>query len=191
LTGQRHISSQRQLSVGLFQFFPAPAFRRSGGLPMKPFVLVSIPFIFASGVAFAGSIDGNGALALASLVANRSPEVIAVNRFVLARFLNGHTNVHYPQGKKISVKANSVSCKTSNVDITEHSCELSFGAKKVAMHGRRAHELYATLAEVGVPPDGAAGSIFEALSNLDCVIDPAEVKQKTGGGAHCGYDPAH
>jgi hypothetical protein len=40
-------------------------------------------------------------------------------------------------------------------------------------------------------PDGAAGSIFEALSNLKCTIDPNEVKQKSGGGAECQYAPAN
>src|SRR5438105_3577295 len=32
--------------------------------------------------------------------------------------------------------------------------------------GRKAHELYPTLAEVEVPPDGAVGSGFEAVSDL-------------------------
>ncbi|MGH6868686.1 MAG: hypothetical protein ACREDA_07445, partial [Methylocella sp.] len=88
------------------------------------------------------------------------------------------------------VAASAVTCRASDVDITRHSCDLTFGAKKVTTRGRKAHELYATLAEVGVPPDGAAGSMFEAVSNLDCAIDPAEVKQKAGGGAHCTYAPA-
>jgi hypothetical protein len=159
---------------------------------MKPFVLLSAPFLLATAAAAsAGSVDGNGALALAAIVGEHSPNVIAVNKIVLSRFLNGQTNVHYPPNKKIEVKADSVSCKTSNVDITEHGCELTFGAKKATLHGRKAHELYATLAEVGAPSEGAAGSVFEAVSNLDCTVDPAEVKQKAGGGAHCGYDPAH
>jgi hypothetical protein len=55
--------------------------------------------------------------------------------------------------------------------------------------GRRAHELYATLAEIGVQADGAAGSTFEALSNLKRAIKPSEVQQKAGGGAHCDYSP--
>jgi hypothetical protein len=68
--------------------------------------------------------------------------------------------------------------------------DLTFGAKKIPTRGRKAHELYATLAQVGVPPDGTAGSIFEAVSNLDCTIEPDEVKQKAGGGAHCTFVPA-
>jgi hypothetical protein len=158
---------------------------------MKLFAAMLIPLTVAISPAFAGSIDGNGALALAALVAEHSPNVIARDKLVLLRFLNGQADAHYMGAKKISVKADQLSCRASNVDITQHSCDLTFGAKKPSFNGRKAHELYATLAEVGVPPDGAAGSIFEALSNLDCTIDPAEVKQKAGGGAHCSYDPAH
>lgn len=109
---------------------------------------------------------------------------------MLEKFLNGQTKVAYPPNKKITIVAGAVTCRASNVDITQHSCDLTFGAKKVAPQGRKAHELYEILAEVGVPPDGAAGSIFEAVTNLDCTIDPVEVKQKAGGGAHCTFDPA-
>jgi len=40
----------------------------------------------------------------------------------------------------------------------------------------------------GVPSDGAAGSVFESLSKLNCTIDPAEIKQKAGGGANCAFE---
>jgi hypothetical protein len=158
---------------------------------MKPIALMAVPLAFASQAALAaGSVQGNGALALAALVGEHSPHVKPLEKIALLRLFNGQLTTPYPANKKISVKADAISCKTSNVDITEHRCELTFGTKKIVTNGRRAHELYATLAEVGVPPDGAAGSIFEALSNLDCTIDPDEVKQKAGGGAQCGYDPA-
>ncbi|MGH6835466.1 MAG: hypothetical protein ACREC9_07945 [Methylocella sp.] len=157
---------------------------------MQPIALLTIPLLIANQAAFAGSADGNSALALAALVAEHSPSVNAIDKTVLAKFLNGDTNVHFPPTKKIAVAAAAVTCRASDVDITGHRCDLTFGAKKVTTHGRKAHELYATLAEVGVPPDGAAGSIFEGVSNLDCAIDPAEVKQKAGGGAHCTYAPA-
>jgi len=157
---------------------------------MKPIAFLTIPLLLANHAAFAGSADGNGALALAALVAGHSLGVNAIDKHVLAKFLNGYANVRYPPNKKITVSAGAVTCRASNVDITLHSCDLTFGAQKVTTHGRKAHELYATLAEVGVPPDGAAGSIFEAVSNLDCTIDPGEVKQKAGGGAHCAFAPA-
>jgi hypothetical protein len=40
------------------------------------------------------------------------------------------------------------------VDIASHSCDLSFGGQVVSLTGRSAHELFATLEESGVEPDG-------------------------------------
>ena len=40
----------------------------------------------------------------------------------------------------------------------------------------------------GVPPDAAAGSVFESLSKLNCTLDPGEIKQKAGGGASCSFE---
>jgi hypothetical protein len=158
---------------------------------MKPIAILAIPFALASQAALAGSIDGSGALAIATLIGEHSPAVKAMDKIVLLRLLNGQINTPYPANRKVNVTADAVSCRASNIDITEHLCELTFGAKKVTMNGRRAHELYATLAEIGVASDGAAGSTFEALSNLNCTVDPGEVKQKAGAGAHCSYDPAN
>jgi hypothetical protein len=154
---------------------------------MRQIVVGSATLLLATAAAFAGSIDGSSALALAALVAEHSPNVKAGDKLLLEKFLNGRV---YSYRKKINVAASGITCKASNVDITSHQCDLTFGEKKLTTHGRKAHELYATLAEAGVPPDGAAGSIFEAVSNLDCTIDPAEVKQKAGGGAHCTFDPS-
>ena len=94
-----------------------------------------------------------------------------------------------PRARK-SVTTAKLTCKASNVDIDAHSCDLTFGGKDVTLNGRRAHELFATLAEIGVEPDGAAGSIYEAFANLKCTVDPNEVKQMAGGGAHCDFAPA-
>jgi hypothetical protein len=154
---------------------------------MRPFVLCVAPLLLASSAALAGSVEGSSALALAALVAEHSPDVKAGNKLLLEKFLNGRV---YSYGKKINVAAGGINCKASNVDITLHECNLTFGAQKITTRGRKAHELYATLVEAGVPSEGAAGSIFEALSNLDCTIDPSEVKQKAGGGANCTYAPA-
>jgi hypothetical protein len=43
----------------------------------------------------------------------------------------------------------------------------------------------------GVPSDGAAGSVFESLSNLSCTLDPKAIKQKDGSGANCSFDPGN
>jgi len=152
------------------------------------FILVAASLTLSS-AASAGTADGNGALALAALVGETSPLLDAGDKTVLAKFLNGQTNVIYPAGQTISVTAAKLTCRASNVDLTSHSCELAFDSKTVMLSGRRAHELYATLAEIGVQADGAAGSTFEAVSNLKCAIDPNEVKDKSGGGAHCDYFP--
>jgi hypothetical protein len=142
-----------------------------------------------SSAALAESADGNGALALAALVAENSPLLGATDKAVLAKFLNGQTNVAYPAGETTLVSADKITCRASNVDITEHSCDIAFGKKTVMLMGRRAHELYTTLAEIGVQVEGAAGSSFAALSNLKCAINPSEVQDKSGGGAHCDYSP--
>jgi hypothetical protein len=151
-------------------------------------ILVAALLSFSS-AALAESADGNGALALAALVAENSPLLGATDKAVLAKFLNGQTNVAYPAGETTLVSADKITCRASNVDITEHSCDLAFGKKTVMLMGRRAHELYTTLAEIGVQAEGAAGSSFAALSNLKCAINPSEVQQKSGGGAHCDYSP--
>lgn len=146
------------------------------------FILVAA-IVSLSGQAHAETADGNGALALAALVAENSPLLGATDKTVLAKFLNGQTNVTYPAGKTTFISVDKITCRASNVDIAYHSCDLVFGKKT------RAHELYATLAEVGVQADGAAGSTFEAVSNLKCTIDANEVKQKSSGGAHYDYSP--
>lgn len=152
-------------------------------------LILAAAMLSFSSAALAESADGNGALALAALVAENSPLLGATDRAVLAKFLNGQTNVAYPAGETTLVSADKITCRASNVDITEHSCDLAFGKKTVMLMGRRAHELYTTLAEIGVQAEGAAGSSFAALSNLKCAINPSEVQDKSGGGAHCDYSP--
>ena len=89
----------------------------------------------------------------------------------------------FPPNRKISVTADSVVCRASNVDITSRTCELAFGAGKRLLKGREANELTATLAAAGVAPEGAAGSIIESITKLACTIDPNEIRQKAGGNA--------
>jgi len=156
---------------------------------MRKAALLAIPLLLAGHSAFADSAGGNGALALAALVAENSPAVSGFNKTIMARMLNGNLAFAYPAGHTILVKADCVVCRASNVDISAHSCQLKFGPVTHNLTGRRAHELYATIGEIGVFPDGAAGSVFEALSHLDCTIDPNMVKQRAGGGASCTYTP--
>ena len=137
----------------------------------------------------AATASDGSALALASLVAEHSPLLSAYEKKVMALMFSGNLHFSFPANKKISVQADSVVCRASDVDITLHSCNFTFGQKTAALKGRAAHELFATLVEVGVPSEGAAGSIYESLSHLICTIDPNEVKQRGGGGADCTFNP--
>lgn len=148
--------------------------------------------VFALAItAQSASADTTGprALALAALVATHSPSLSGQDKHAIARLFDGYLNFRFPAGRKITVQADAILCRASNVDITSRSCTLTFGTHTPMLKARRAHELFATIAEAGVPEDGAAGSLFEGLSHLNCTIDPAEIKQKAGGGADCKFDP--
>jgi hypothetical protein len=132
------------------------------------------------------TLTGPSALALAGVVALYSPLLTADEREAVSAFFVGQTGVRY--AKKISVTADKIVCKVSNVDITARSCELTFKGAKQTITGRRASEIFATEAMAGVPADGAAGSMSESISKLNCTLDPAEIKAKAGGGATCAFE---
>ncbi len=134
------------------------------------------------------TVNGPGALALAAVVAPRSPMLGAQDRAILARLFGGHTNFRYPAGRTILVSADKIDCRVSNVDIIDRSCDLTFGTKTRTIRGRDANELFATLAMVGVPSDGAAGTIHEGAIQLLCTIDPDAIRQKDGSGATCKFE---
>ena len=111
--------------------------------------------------AAAASVTGAAALALAGVVAQYAP-LPAANTKAVAAFFKGDTN--FPYKEKISVMAEKIVCRTSNVDITARSCEVTFKTKKQTLTGREANELFATLLVAGVAPEGAAGSSFGFLA---------------------------
>jgi len=150
-------------------------------------LLAALPLAasLAHAASTSNTASGSGALALAALVGAQSPTLSAPHKTALADMLNG--NLGFPGKEKITVKADKVTCRASNVDISAHSCELDFGSAKRTLTGRAAHELYATLIEVGVPSDGAAGSVFESVTMLSCTVDVGAVKDKAGGGADCTF----
>jgi hypothetical protein len=104
----------------------------------------------------------------------------------MARLFVGDLNFPFSADRIISIHADAVVGRASNVVITSRSCDLKFGTKRAALKARKAHELVAS--GVGVPEDGAAGSVFESLSRLTCTISPHEIQQKAGGGADCRFD---
>ena len=136
-----------------------------------------------------GNAAGSAALALAAIVGGYSPLVPGQQKALLARLLNGTIPPNAAHRPPINVKSSKIVCSAGNVDITAHTCSLSFEAHTVTIRGRPAHELYATLIEAGIPSNGAAGTIYESLTALACTVTPAEVAQKAGGGAECSFTP--
>jgi hypothetical protein len=155
---------------------------------MKRTALLVLSLLLPSHAAFAATLAGNQALALAALVADNSPLLGAKDKSIMLRMLDGNLNFTFAAHKKISVLADSISCSAGDVDISAHSCELKFGRATRALKGRRAHELFATLVEAGAPSEGAAGRVFESIAHLACTILPNEVKEKGGGGADCTFE---
>ena len=143
------------------------------------------PLLTDASKAAAASVTGPAALALAGVVAQYAP-LPAANKKAVAAFFKGDPN--FPYKGKVSVAAEKIICRTSNVDITARSCEVTFKIKKQTLTGREASELFATEVMAGIPAEGAAGSNFESLSKLNCTLDPALLKQKAGAGAECSYE---
>jgi hypothetical protein len=157
---------------------------------MRKLIVLALFVALGQEAAVAKSITATGpaALALAAVVADHSTLVSAFHKRVIARLFGGNTNFGFTPNRKISVTADTIVCKTSNVDITSRSCELTFSVGKRSVGGREANELSATAAVAGATSEGAAGSSIESFSKLDCTIDPNEIMQKAGGGAQCTFE---
>ena len=91
---------------------------------------VALAVVQSSASAAPGSASGPTALALAAVIAQHSPAVRAFDKRVIARLFRGNTRFGFTPNTKISVDADSVVCRVSNVDITQRSCELTFGSRK-------------------------------------------------------------
>ncbi|MGP6159979.1 MAG: hypothetical protein ACLPYS_21205 [Vulcanimicrobiaceae bacterium] len=157
---------------------------------MRSFLFVVLLIALGSQAALAASsTQGSTALALAALVGRNSPTLSWYSRSELARLLDGHATAPYPAHRQIVVHADSIVCRAGNVDITVHGCTLKFGTKTTSLSGRAAHELFATLLEVGVPGSGAAGTVYVGLTHLACTVDPHVIAQRGGGGATCTFVP--
>jgi hypothetical protein len=132
------------------------------------------------------TVSGPTALAVAAVLAQYSPVLNPGERKVIAGLFDGNTRMSYPL-KKLSVSADTVMCRISNVAISERSCEIAFQKGKRSLKGRAANEVYATLASAGVTAEGAAGSMIENVSKLSCTLDLGAIKQNAGGGADCSW----
>ena len=156
---------------------------------MTRFILLAVFAIVGQQAAVAAPVTATGptALALAAVIAQHSPLVRAFDRRIIARLFGGRTNFGFTPNVKISVTADSVVCRTSNVDITARTCDLTFGSRKRTLTGREANEVGATGLTAGASSEGAAGSIVESILKLECTIDPNEIMKKAGGGAECTF----
>jgi hypothetical protein len=141
----------------------------------------------SSASAASATASGPSALALAVVVASHGSLLGSFDKRAMARLFSGNANIGFPPNKKISVTADSIICRMSNVDITARSCDLTLKSHKRTLTGRDANELYGTIAVAGVASEGAAGSIIESIMMLECT-DPNVMKQKAGGGADCTFE---
>ena len=112
------------------------------------------------------------------------------DKLLIRRLFNGHYYQLRGDTKVISVEANAIVCSIGNVDITSHSCKLTFGGKTINLTGDAAYQLYATMSQAGVPSEGSAGEVHESLSHLVCTINPLEIAKRNGAGADCTFDAA-
>jgi hypothetical protein len=147
----------------------------------------AIGYLAPVSAASAASASGPSALALAAVVAAHGSLLSAFDKRAMSRLFDGRSLI-IPRVKKITIAADSIICKMSDVDITARSCDLVFRTHKRTVTGRNANEVYGTLAIAGVAPEGAAGSIIASLKKLECTIDPMVIKQKAGGGADCTFE---
>jgi hypothetical protein len=139
----------------------------------------------SAALAAPATATGPTAVAVAAVVAQYSPLLSAHEKRLIAGIFDG--NVEAGDERKLSVIAETVTCKISNVAIAERSCELSFKKGKRSLKGREANEVYATLASAGVVAEGAAGSMIQNVTKLHCTLDPAVIKDSSGGGAGCAF----
>ena len=84
---------------------------------MMRVILFAVFTIVGQQVAVAAPVTATGptALALAAVVAQHSPLVRAFDKRIIARLFGGRTNFGFTPNKTISVTADSVVCKTSQL----------------------------------------------------------------------------
>ena len=151
------------------------------------FLLTTLVTAFgqSSALAAPATTTGATALAVAAVVAQYSPLLSAYEKRLIAGIFDG--NLKVGDKRKLSVAAETVTCKISNVAIAERSCDLTFKKSKRFLKGREANEVYATLASTGIVAEGAAGSMIQTVTKLNCTLDPAVIKDNSGGGADCSF----
>ena len=150
---------------------------------VKTIVAAVLALTVLPGAACAGETTGGAALMLAALVGKTAPGLDGARKATLAALMDGRAVA----AGALTVTAERVMCRASNVDIAAHACDLTFAGRAVTFSGRRAHELFATMLEAGAAPEGAAGSTYVEVKHLDCALDTSAIAERGGGGASCRW----
>lgn len=138
----------------------------------------------------AAQMGGAEALAVAALIGERSPSLSANDKTVLSHFLDGEMTFSTPSGTgTITVTAQSVTCRSSNIDLAMHSCQLNFGSTTITEAGTRGEALWATMIAGGVPGNPGAGSIYFSMAPVTCTVNVTQIQSGTGAGVSCTYTP--
>jgi hypothetical protein len=149
-------------------------------------VFLATAILLASHPMALADTGGHAALALGVIIGDDSPLLGGAAKIKLMRLLDDK-KLEHGKHETIIVKADSVVCQAGDVDLAAFSCTLTFGKVTRTGTGRRANELFATLIEAGVPSDGAAGHVYEAVHALECKLDPNKLAGKDGSGADCTF----
>ena len=119
------------------------------------------------------------------MIAQYSPLPSAYEKRTIAGLFAGNQKSGGASKQKLTITADTVMCRISNVDITARRCELTFKKASRSIKGREANEVYATLASAGIVAEGAAGSMIQTVTKLSCTLDPAAIRDNAGAGADC------
>ena len=155
--------------------------RRLGGI-----VLISALLLSGAAQAAPATIGGEPALAFAAFVGAYSPSLTAAQKRVLRRFLAGETSFT-SSSASISFQIAAVHCLKGDVELQEHSCQITYGSQVTALKGEEGAAITAVMATGGVFADGAAGTIHYDMTDVTCTLNVAELKSPDGGGASCSY----
>jgi hypothetical protein len=150
------------------------------------FLLISLA---SANPAAAANATGHGALALAAILGQYDPSLGPRTKAGLLRLL---ADKSYGRTGTLTVDMAEATCRAGDVDLKAFNCALTYGTGTINLKGRQAAELYATLAEAGIPSDGAAGTIYESAKSISCNLNLTELGGPgtgDGGGAGCTYQP--
>ena len=158
---------------------------------MKRFVCTVIiaGITSAAPLAFAvqKTTEGSGALSLATVLALHDPLLTAADRVLLTQYLAGNPQAKHSKGLVVRLNTGAIACRSGDVDLAMHECTIQYGLHTITLEGRYAHELYATMVEASIQSGGAAGSVYESVTDLHCVIEADQISDEGGGGATCSY----